>query len=93
MAIKIHKSNHPDFTSEAKEIIMTEIRTMLKLQPHPNLVSLKDFIDEATVEKPDGTKYPVSCVVVQELAKGGEVVYYVLNSGHFSESLARYFFI
>lgn len=32
------------------------------------------------------------CVVVEELAPGGELFFYVKNSGYFSERIARYYF-
>lgn len=37
-------------------------------------------------------KYDVKCVVVEELATGGELFYYVLNSGAFSQKVAIYYF-
>ena len=46
----------------------------------------------ATVEKANGTKYEVICVIVEELAQGGELFFYVKNSGYFTEKYARYFF-
>lgn len=51
---------------------------------HPNIITIKDFIDSATVKKHDGREYNVSCVVVEEIAAGGELFYFVLNSGYFS---------
>ena len=49
-------------------------------------------MEKGVVEKDNGTKYEVSCVIVEEWAKGGELFFYVLNSGYFSEKMARYFF-
>jgi len=48
------------------------------------LISIKEFKDGAFLEKKNGKKEEVQCVVVQELASGGELFYYVLNSGYFS---------
>jgi hypothetical protein len=50
-----------------------------------------DYLDEAVVEKPDGSKYKVVCVIVEELAQCGELFYFIVNSGHFEEPIARYF--
>jgi serine/threonine protein kinase len=44
------------------------------------------------VEKKSGKKYEVACVVVEELASGGELFYFVLNSGAFSQRMAVYYF-
>ncbi len=59
---------------------------------HSNIVNIINYIPEAYVEKSSGKKYPVLCVIVEELAQGGELFYYVKNSGHFSEKMSRYFF-
>lgn len=64
VAVKIHKTNNPEFTRDVKEIVMTEVKTILKLEAHPNIISIKNFIDEAVVEKKNGQSYHVSCVVV-----------------------------
>ena len=44
------------------------------------------------VEKQNGQKYEVVCVIVNELAQGGELFYFVKNSGHFAEHHARYLY-
>ena len=62
--MKIHKTNNPEFTPDVREIVMTEVKTILKLEAHTNLISLKNFIDESVVEKKNGTSYRVSCVVI-----------------------------
>ena len=51
-----------------------------------------EFIPHATVKKSNGSEYNVICVIVEELAQGGELFFYVKNSGYFKESYARYFF-
>lgn len=51
-----------------------------------------EFIPQAIVKKADGREYPVICVIVEELAIGGELFFYVKNTGYFKEHFARYFF-
>jgi hypothetical protein len=70
---------------------VNEVQALMKLK-HPGIVNVKDFQISNKVEK-EKTSYPVTCVVVEELASGGELFFYVLNSGYFSESIARYFFL
>jgi hypothetical protein len=55
-------------------------------------VNIIDFLPEATIEKTSGRKINVILVIVEEIAIGGELFYYVSNSGFFNESYARYFF-
>jgi serine/threonine protein kinase len=90
-AIKIHREDNPHFNTKTREIIMNEVKTIIKLQ-HPNIINIVEYIEEATVEKADGTKYNVVCVIVEEIASSGELFFFIANSGHFSENYARYFF-
>ena len=55
-------------------------------------MNIIEFIDESVIEKEDGRKIPVVCVIVEEIAIGGELFFYVANSGYFTEMFARYFF-
>jgi len=59
---------------------------------HPRIVNIVDYHPRHIVLKPDGSTYDVVCVIVSELAKGGELFFYVKNSGAFSERHARYLF-
>lgn len=59
---------------------------------HPGIVNIVDYIPRAVVEKSNGEKYDIVCVIVSEYAHGGELFYYVKNSGRFSEKHARYLF-
>jgi len=52
-----------------------------------------EFIPQATVKKSNGHEYPVICVIVEELATGGELFFFVKNTGFFRENFARYFFL
>ena len=70
---------------------MTEVAALQKLN-HPNIVNILDFEEEGVLNKKSGASYKVSCIVVEELAEGGESFFYVANSGFFDESVARYFF-
>lgn len=66
---------------------------MMKLRPlHTGVVNIVDYIPQGTVKKADGRQYDVFCVIVEEIADGGELFYYVKNSGYFSEKIARYYF-
>ena len=49
-------------------------------------------MESSTVEKIKGTSYEVKCVVVEELAGGGELFYFVLNAGAFSNGVCIYYF-
>jgi serine/threonine protein kinase len=92
-AIKIHKVNDPKFDKSCVEIIETEVKAMSKLN-HPNIVNIVEYIPKAKVEKIDkGTGYDVACVIVEEVATGGELFYYVKNSGYFQERFARHYFL
>jgi len=42
-------------------------------------------MESATVKKEKGSSYDVSCVIVEEIAEGGELFFYILNSGYLSE--------
>lgn len=90
-AIKIHKSGDSEFSKGVRDLVITEVKAIMKLQGHPNIIQIKEFQDEANVEKKSGITYPVQCVVVEELAQGGELFYFVLNSGCFSEKVTRYY--
>lgn len=55
-------------------------------------MNIVDYIPGAIVERKSGGTYPVACVVVEELATGGELFFYVKNSGYFQERFARHYF-
>ena len=73
------------------ETIENEVRAISKLS-HPNIVNVVDYIPKATITKGNGTSYDVVCVVIEDLAPGGELFFYVKNSGYFDEKIARYYF-
>jgi hypothetical protein len=50
-----------------------------------------EYIESGTVERPNGESYDVVCVVVEELAKGGEIFFFVANTGFFTEIHTRFF--
>ena len=56
-----------------------------KLKSHPNIVRVVDFIPSGQIIYPHGRSKQVECVLVEELASGGELYYYVANVGFFSE--------
>ena len=55
-------------------------------------MNVVDYIPKATIVKGNGTQYDVVCVVIEDLAPGGELFFYVKNSGFFPEPIARYYF-
>jgi serine/threonine protein kinase len=89
-ALKVHKGDG-SFTQAMVDVVQTEARAIRDLN-HPGIVNLVDFIPMATVKKADGSENPVVCVIVEELATGGELFFFVKNTGFFKEHFARYFF-
>ena len=88
-AVKIHRADTAD--QSTLEIVGQEAKAVSMLK-HPNIVNIVEYLPKAVVEKSNGTSYEVKCVIIDELAEGGELFYYVKNSGHFEERFARYFF-
>ena len=89
-AVKILKKGDPRLDSEFLRLVQTEVETMTHLN-HPNIVNMRDYAPEVMVEKSDGRKYPVMCVVL-ELATGGELFDYVATGGAFNERICRFYF-
>ena len=73
------------------EVVKTEALAIQNLS-HPGIVNMVDFIPTATVKRSNGSEYQVICVIVEELATGGELFFFVKNTGFFQEKFARYFF-
>ncbi|CDW85970.1 protein kinase domain containing protein [Stylonychia lemnae] len=92
VAIKIHKLDHPDLNQEKVIIIQNEAKLLARIE-HKRIVNIVEYYTKQVVEKSDGFKYDVVCVIVNELAKGGELYYYIKNSGAFLEREARYLFL
>jgi len=86
VAIKIL---HGDMDEKMKELVMTEVEAMSKLN-HENIIQQIEY-GVATYNKSNGKKKEVQYIVL-ELALGGEVFDFVAISGRFEEPLARYFF-
>jgi serine/threonine protein kinase len=91
-AIKIHRKDDPKFDRSAREVVQSEALAMSQIN-HPNIVNIVEYMPEATIEKSDGSTYDVFCVIVEDLAEGGELFFFVKNSGYFTEKVARYFMI
>ena len=72
-------------------MVETEAKAISKLS-HKHIVNIVDYIPKSVYERDDGRKQDIVCVIVNELCTGGELFYYVQNSGPFSETYARYFF-
>jgi serine/threonine protein kinase len=90
-AVKIHKSDNPKY-KRVKETVLAEIDCINKVGNHVNIVKIVEVIKEAKVVRPNGTSYDVFCVIVEEICGGGELFFFVKNSGPFEENLARYYF-
>ena len=81
-AIKIHKADDPKFNASCVDVVENEAKAIMKMRS-PGIVNIVDYIPQAKVVKKDGSTYDVFCVIVEELASGGELFYYVKNSGYF----------
>ena len=80
--IKIHRADDPKFNASCIDVVETEAKAISKLK-HQHIINIVNYIPKATVEKADGSCYEVFCVIVEELALGGELFFYVKNSGYF----------
>ena len=58
---------------------------------HPNIVNLVDYFEDIEYTKKNGGQYKVVAIVL-ELVPGGELFEYLLNTGKFSEEVARTYF-
>ena len=88
VAVKIHKTNNPGFDQRCVDVIETEARAVSKFD-HPGIVNILDYIPKSVMLKPSKQPVEVVCVIVNEIAEGGELFYYVKNSGPFIERIAR----
>lgn len=88
-AIKVHKEEKIDKT--VLETVENEANAFRRLN-HDNIIRLVEYYPEGIVKKKDGSTYVAKAVVVQEYAQGGELFFYVKNSGYFQEDIARYYF-
>lgn len=82
VAVKIHRTDNPDFNQKCVDVIETEARAVSQLD-NRHIVNIVDYIPRAVVTKADGSTYDVVCVIVNEVAQGGELFFYVKNSGPF----------
>lgn len=80
--MKIHKADDPNFDKVCRDTVINEVTSIKKLS-HPNIINIVDFIPEATIEKSSGSKNKVILIIVEEIAPGGELFYFVSNSGPF----------
>lgn len=56
------------------------------------IIRVVDFLPYDVVKKHDGKTYEITCAVIEELALGGELFFYVYQCGSFPENIARYYF-
>ena len=83
--MKIHKADDPNFDKVCRDTVINEVTNIKKLS-HPNIINIVDFVPEATIEKSSGSKHKLILIIVEEIAPGGELFYFVSNSGPFSEN-------
>lgn len=91
VAIKVHKTSNKNFNQKAVDVIETEARAIGELD-HPGIVNILNYIPRSFILKPGREPAEVVCVIVNELAEGGELFYYVKNSGPFREDFARHIY-
>ncbi|CDW89341.1 protein kinase domain containing protein [Stylonychia lemnae] len=91
VAIKIHKLDNPELDQERVNVIQNEAKLLSTIQ-HERIVNIIDYFPRQVVQKTDGTQYEVVCVIISEIADGGELFFYVKNSGAFKERHARHLF-
>jgi serine/threonine protein kinase len=89
-AIKIMKKGDPKVDATCLNLLKTEVETMSKLS-HPNILNMLGYSENIDVEKENGSKVPVVCMVL-ELAEGGELFDYIISGGAFNERTCRFYF-
>lgn len=75
---------------EAQKQIVNEVEKLSSLN-HPYVLNVVETVKEGKVEKPDGRTKDVLYTVL-ELATGGEMFDFLMETGKFGPKLARYFF-
>ena len=91
-AIKIHKpTGDKAYDKQVVQIVETEAMAIIHLN-HANIINIVNYYPQSVVVKEDGTKQDVNCIIVEELASGGEMFYFLQNTGKFEDKLCRYFF-
>lgn len=68
-----------------------EVKIMKQLL-HDNVIEIFDYEEEATIEFRDGTTEEVFYVAM-ELAKGGVLIDFLLQTKEFGEDISRYYFL
>ena len=65
-AIKIHKADDPKLNKYFIQVLETEVKTLLEFAESSEfVVKMVDYLHESTVEKANGKKYKVICVIVE----------------------------
>lgn len=90
VAIKIMMNSVGSEAEEAMRQIMNEVEKLSKLQ-HLNVLNVIEPTKKGKVESSDGSTKDVLYVVL-ELAKGGELFDYLMETGKFGEKLSRFYF-
>lgn len=79
-----------DKNKNVLELFEREYKALGDLK-HPNVIGLHEFEEKGVLRRNNGEEVPVIYLAI-ELAPGGELFDYVALTGHFSDSLARYYF-
>jgi serine/threonine protein kinase len=88
VALKIIVKNS-DYDQDFEDFICAEISAMKNLH-HPNILNLVDHNINAIYKKASGESYEVLYMAL-ELANGGDLFDYVLQTSAFSEDMVRYY--
>lgn len=76
-----------------KDLVVEQVEheaKMLERLSHKHIIALKGYNFDTTFERPNKSK-PVAYIALQ-LAKGGELFDFIVETGKFSEKVARYYF-
>lgn len=89
-ALKIFRSDNPEFNKRAFKLLMEEVAAASQLD-HRFVVKQFEFKESAMWVKSDGSQVEVA-YIAQEVITGGELFDYVANSGPFSVEICKYYF-
>lgn len=91
VAIKLHPKTSPRADLKNRTYIMNEVNVLMNVK-HPNIINVIEYVEEGKVTRKDGSSYDVYSVVVLEFAQGGELFFFVANSGYFDQRVSRFYF-
>ena len=89
-ALKIFDKANPRFNERAFRRLREEVAVTTQLE-HENVVRYLEFVEDATLIKPDGRESRVH-YIVEEMITGGELFDYIANSGPLTDKMTRHYF-